>query len=325
MTCLGRYAIIFMGDVMLNGKIYGRYSLVYLHVWQYHEESDEPVTYKPKNRKRLVNGIVYMREGNATVHELDNNRIFTVHPGELMLIPMDVAYTITWEAGTRRHDLADFLFNYDCCIQYHSERGVTTCDTINMSRRDVLPSFLPSGKITVIPADSHSDSLETIWKELHEAYNSTDDYIAFTINSRFYRLLDYLHSALYPSRNITAGDEIDRARMYIETHCTESLTITALAKRFSLDRSYFSRRFKEAVGMPPIEYKNRIRMRLAEGIVAGTSRRISEIAEILGFSSEAHFRKCFCDEFGMPPLQFRKENRAQFAANSDINRLFSPD
>ena len=157
---------------MLSGKIYGRYSLVYLHVWQFHEDNDEPVAYKPKNRKRLVNGIVYIREGNATVHELDNNRIFTVHPGELMLIPMDVAYTITWEAGTRTHDLADFLFNYDCCIQYHSERGVTTCDTINMSRRDVLPSFLPSGKITVIPADSHSDSLETIWKELHEAYNS---------------------------------------------------------------------------------------------------------------------------------------------------------
>ena len=292
---------------MLNGKIYGRYSLVYLHVWQFHEENIEQISYKPKNRKRLVDGIVYIREGEATVHEHDSGRVLSVVPGCLLLIPTDVAYTITWKPGVRTHDLADFLFDYDCSIQSHSERGVISSETINMSRRDVLPAFLPSGRVTVIQPDGDS-GFGAIFNELHEAYNSTDDYIAFSINQRFYRLIERLHDTLYPSKN-TSGGEIDRARIYIEMHCTEPITVAGLAKRFSLDRSYFSRRFKQSVGMPPVEYRNKIRMRLACDIVLNTSRRISEITELLGFSSEAHFRKCFSEEFGMSPTRFRQKKR----------------
>ena len=295
---------------MLNGHIYGRYNLVYLHAWRFRNVGDAVMTYQPKNRSRQVSGIVYFREGRAVIRETVSGRTLTVGPGDLVLFPMEVPYSITWEAGARTHDLADFLFDYNCHIPYRSERGKTTWDTLRMSQRDILPPFLPSEKITLITNEAIGGQLSGIMQALIDAYNSSDEYISFTINARFYALIDYVHNALYPSEGAAAGSEIDRARLYIESHCTENFSIADLAKQHSLDRSYFSRRFKEIVGIPPTAYKNRCRMRLAREMLTGTTRSVAQIAELLGFSSEAHFRECFREEYGESPLQFRKEHSA---------------
>ncbi|MBO5219494.1 MAG: helix-turn-helix domain-containing protein [Clostridia bacterium] len=293
---------------MLNGKIYGRYNLVYLHAWHYHSFDENGKTYRPKNLSRQINGFVYFREGRATLREDNSGRAFTIEAGDLVFFPMNVPYAITWDPGIRTHDLADFLFDYNCHMPNRSERGVTTWETLRMSQKDSLPSFLPAEKITLITNEPVGGTLDSIFTALLDAYRSTDDYTAFTVNARFYKLIDYVHSALYPSEAATAGSEIDRARLYIEAHCTEECSVAEIAKQYALDRSYFSRRFKEIVGMPPTTYKNLCRMRLAREMLISTTRSVAEITDLLGFSSEAHFRECFRREYGQSPLQFRKEN-----------------
>ncbi len=298
---------------MLDGKIFGRYVLSYLYVWQCRDSNVNEVTYRPKNRTRLTNGVVFFREGHAVVRELDSGRVLHVEPGDLLLIPTDVAYTITWERGARLHDLANFLFDYDCRIPFHSELGVTNYDTINRSRRNTLPAFLPNGSVTLLHTGEAAERLRSVFGKLYEAYNSTDDYTAFTINEWFYKLIDCVHDLLYPSGESGVGREIDRARLYIEAHCTEALPVAELSKRFSMDRSYFSRRFRETVGVPPAEYKMLCRINLAKELLGGTERPVCEIAELLGFSSDAHFRESFRAAVGISPMQYRKANRSDGA------------
>jgi AraC-like DNA-binding protein len=250
---------------------------------------------------------VYFREGHAVIREIESGRTMQMNPGDLILFPMNVPYNITWTPGPRTHDLADFLFDYNCHIPAASERGITTWETIRMSQKDTFPTFLPSEHITLIANEGPGGTLDGIMRELLEAYISNDEYTAFSVNAKFYRLIDFVHTTLYPSEHASAGSEIDRARLYIEAHCTEEFSINDLARQFALDRSYFTRRFKEIIGMPPNAYKNTCRMRLAREMLLGTTRSVAQITSLLGFSSEAHFRECFRREYGMSPLQFRKE------------------
>jgi len=82
-------------------------------------------------------------------------------------------------------------------------------------------------------------------------------------------------------------------------------TVNELAEAVALSRSAFSARFTELVGEPPMTYLTRWRMLRATRLLKNeVSMEI--IAELLGYESEAAFRKAFKREIGIPPAQYRK-------------------
>lgn len=82
-------------------------------------------------------------------------------------------------------------------------------------------------------------------------------------------------------------------------------TVKELADEAALSRSAFSARFTELVGEPPMTYLNRWRMLRATRLLKNEVR-VETIAELLGYESEAAFRKAFKREMGIPPAQYRK-------------------
>lgn len=82
--------------------------------------------------------------------------------------------------------------------------------------------------------------------------------------------------------------------------------VQELAKVAALSRSAFSARFTELVGEPPMTYLTRWRMLKAARLLKNEFR-MSVIAEMLGYESEAAFRKAFKREMGIPPAQYRKQ------------------
>lgn len=82
-------------------------------------------------------------------------------------------------------------------------------------------------------------------------------------------------------------------------------TVKALADAAALSRSAFSARFTELVGEPPMTYLTRWRMLRATRLLKNEVR-VEAIAEMLGYESEAAFRKAFKREIGIPPAQYRK-------------------
>jgi AraC-like DNA-binding protein len=82
-------------------------------------------------------------------------------------------------------------------------------------------------------------------------------------------------------------------------------TVQELAEATALSRSAFSARFTELVGEPPLTYLTRWRMLKATRLLKNEVR-METIAELLGYESEAAFRKAFKREIGMPPAQYRK-------------------
>lgn len=83
----------------------------------------------------------------------------------------------------------------------------------------------------------------------------------------------------------------------------------ALAKNLSVSPRQLHRIMKKAYGMNYREKLKQIRMEIAFDFLANTDKSISEIAEILGYSSATNFSAFFKRECGKTPSQIRKEDQ----------------
>ncbi len=91
----------------------------------------------------------------------------------------------------------------------------------------------------------------------------------------------------------------------IECDYAGKMTIPSLAAELCLTPDPFTRIFREGVGVPPVEYINRVRLHHALALLAETSLPVSEVAERSGFFSMQYFYRIFRETLGNSPLAFR--------------------
>ena len=101
-------------------------------------------------------------------------------------------------------------------------------------------------------------------------------------------------------------DELVRkVQVNIETKYREIGTLEDLIKEIPSSRRNFVRRFKQATGIPPIEYLQNVRIESAKKQLEQTNQNINEIIEQTGYSDPKSFRKVFNKLVGMTPLEYR--------------------
>ncbi len=86
-------------------------------------------------------------------------------------------------------------------------------------------------------------------------------------------------------------------------------TVDALAKKVGLSRSVLASRFRERVGMTPMNYLTQWRMRLAREALATTDASMATIAERVGYENEWSFAKAFKRTWQENPGAFRRRMR----------------
>lgn len=84
-------------------------------------------------------------------------------------------------------------------------------------------------------------------------------------------------------------------------------TVTELASTVASSRTVLVDRFRELLGQPPIRYLTGWRMGLATGLLRTTTFSVAEIAERVGYESEAAFSRAFKRAFGRAPAHWRSE------------------
>jgi signal transduction histidine kinase/DNA-binding response OmpR family regulator/ligand-binding sensor domain-containing protein len=83
-------------------------------------------------------------------------------------------------------------------------------------------------------------------------------------------------------------------------------TVERLSEKMNMSRSTFYRKFKDLTGVAAADYIRKIRLRKAAAFLKYEEIPASQVAELVGFQSVAHFRKCFKDEFGETPGSWGK-------------------
>jgi AraC-like DNA-binding protein len=82
-------------------------------------------------------------------------------------------------------------------------------------------------------------------------------------------------------------------------------TVAELASASAMSRSGFAERFTATVGESPLRYLARWRLHLAAEMLNGGGLRISEVAQRVGYSSDAAFSRAFKACFGHRPGERR--------------------
>lgn len=82
-------------------------------------------------------------------------------------------------------------------------------------------------------------------------------------------------------------------------------TVDNLATVAGMSRSAFSERFLEAFGQTPIEFVQRVRLRLGAHLLASTALPIKVIASSVGYASRSYFTRAFRAAYGADPSTYR--------------------
>ena len=84
-------------------------------------------------------------------------------------------------------------------------------------------------------------------------------------------------------------------------------TVAALADAVASSRSALVERFVRMLGRPPIRYLTEWRLGLASGLLRSTTMSVAEVAEAVGYGSEAAFSRAFKRARGRSPAHWRTD------------------
>ncbi|MCM3631213.1 response regulator [Paenibacillus glycanilyticus] len=103
-----------------------------------------------------------------------------------------------------------------------------------------------------------------------------------------------------------ASNPIREIAAYLDAHYFEDVGLIDIATRYHMDPSYLSRQFKAATGENFIEYVTRKRMEKACELLGESDRKVSDIAELVGYENQRYFSQVFKKFTGQTPSEFRE-------------------
>jgi AraC-like DNA-binding protein len=113
-----------------------------------------------------------------------------------------------------------------------------------------------------------------------------------------------------PSQSPAFDRDLDPALQLMDARLHQPPSLEELAESVSLSSRQFSRRFKDALGVSPLDFFDRKRLGLAQQMLAYENATVGEVSERLGFSSLATFSRWFTHLAGESPSVYRSRPHA---------------
>lgn len=94
--------------------------------------------------------------------------------------------------------------------------------------------------------------------------------------------------------------------IYIHNNMYTAFTVEDLCMKFSISRSTLQSLFRTNIHITPKQYISNIKLNQAKQLIQEHKRTISEISDILGFTSIHYFSRKFKMQYGMSPTDYAK-------------------
>lgn len=233
--------------------------------------------------------IYFLEEGNCTY--IIDNKVYNVQSGDIVIIP----------DGMIHHTKYDNIRHSRILINCSSEYIPSSI------RREILTgNYLYRNPYVT---DEIKKILEKTEGEYRLSDRFSDEIISCLTHSLFYLLMRNSDSCI----NIDGGNKvIEQAVAYIKENFDSDITLSALAKKFSVSPEHFSRMFKKETGLGFSKYLNSLRLQHAEQLLRNNEvHNITEIAEICGFEDSNYFSKKFKEVYGISPKKLQRKGAGQ--------------
>jgi len=155
-----------------------------------------------------------------------------------------------------------------------------------------------------------SSCLRNILREMEQKSTGYEDVCQAFMEILIIRLMRSTALAVPAEpQHVSGNRQCAAVRRYIDLHFKEPLTLEHLASEAHMNKYYLSHAFKREYGVSPINYMISRRIEESKYLLAETDLSLSQIAQLLGFSSLSYFSQVFRRTQAVSPMEFRQSTR----------------
>ena len=230
-----------------------------------------------KNESGSLYKFIYVKSGKCILSTAKGE--LCVEKGQMLFAPIDTPRTVKYLCAP----------NEDC---YGTTIKVRFFAGVN--RWDYPPQvIIPDPKTLEMINDIPVDNYGPVSKDCN-------------FMRRFFAFLDTVQGCMVKNTG-SYTEIIENAINFM--YDNSDYTIGDIARHCNISESYLFRIFEKNVLISPVKMKQRIQINKAEKLLRETNLTIDEIADRVGFSSTAHFRKVFASRFNLSPSEIRKKHK----------------
>jgi AraC-like DNA-binding protein len=249
--------------------------------------------------------------------EVEGSAELALAGGDCFVLPRGVAYSLRDDDDSALVDVSEISSALEASRRYggdgRSTVMLTGCFTFDSSFAKPVVDLLPS-TIHVKADEPQSSALQSTIRLLaaeiqHDAPGSqiivnrlTDVFFLQAI--RFY-MSKHQDCASHWLRAV-ADPQIGRVLGAMHGDMARLWTVEELAAEGGMSRAAFAMRFKQLVGETPLEYLTRWRMYKATRLLRDPGRKLLEVANSVGYDSDAAFNRAFKRTHGVSAGEYRR-------------------
>ena len=155
-----------------------------------------------------------------------------------------------------------------------------------------------------------SGCLRNILREMEQKNPGYEDVCQAYMEILIIRLMRNTALAVPAEPQVISGNrQCAAVKRYIDLHFKETLTLEQLAEDAHMNKYYLSHAFKREYGVSPINYMISRRIEESKYLLAETDLSMSQIAQLLGFSSLSYFSQVFRRTQSVTPMEYRHSTK----------------
>jgi AraC-like DNA-binding protein len=243
--------------------------------------------------------------------------------GDLVVVPHGTGHTLTDSLATKARPIAEMTGHRasegSCVVMRGGGEGAETrlvCGSFRFERRkahplvELLPPLIHLRPAETPAAEWLEATLRFLAWETREARPGTETIVSRLTDVIFVQVLRAWIESLPEGQGGWMGALRDRqvgaALALVHRAPERDWTNASLAEAVGMSRSRFAARFAALVGEPPLAYVSRWRLETAARLLQDSGLSLAEVAQHVGYGSEAAFSKAFRRRFGTPPGAYRR-------------------
>lgn len=156
--------------------------------------------------------------------------------------------------------------------------------------------------ITLLLTDKHNEIIRT-FEEIWEAQLKVYFEHNLLITSLLYMILYKVAKTTHNNEIKKEYKRIQKAVQYLEANYTLDFELSELADQCNLSIEMFRIYFVKLKGIPPMKYKNMLRLEKAYELLLSKEYSVKEVSNIVGYNDISYFSRMFKKKYGYPPIE----------------------
>lgn len=268
---------------MVSGQLFDRLNFFDISVVSGIRPCGRSVDRLKNGRKQ--HGFLYVWRGEATFYVRDEAPL-VVTEGKLFYLPKGERYRMTYTAESTTF----VVVNFQIAAKDEENVALFAC-------------------ITELMKDSGIQQIAKLMTSFELSSASKDVSAVLRKKELLYRLLGMIYTAkpmlsAGSAENLPILDGV----LLLERTYMENLPISEYAAASHISVNTFRRLFQKQFGMPPIPYRNRLRIERARELLSEGSFTVAEVAYAVGFETVGYFCRYYRQVTGESPSETKKKS-----------------